>query len=285
MASGFTPKTKKNQQSNRLIFTNKNNNNRVRNITFTKERYVIQYAKFDFNINAKPDMIDIKIGKLSDSDDYCGKLYFYARDPTNVVIHTFTFDSDCLHTGNTLNNSIKGTNYLMNTIKRFVLKYLPSVKTLSLVDASKFICKANKTYTKRNQLYKNIGINLYDYYLCKYGSSYYEKNFGFQLVDELHIRTHQRNIEIVEQIRLDAAFLERFRDYIASEPTHHNEIKNFDDFVAEITVGDTLKHIISSIKITDNNCVILMMLFEFCRSENPEFVFMKGANYKLVIKE
>ena len=75
MASGFTPKTKKNQQSNRLIFTNKNNNNRVRNITFTKERYVIQYAKFDFNINAKPDMIDIKIGKLSDSDDYCGKLF------------------------------------------------------------------------------------------------------------------------------------------------------------------------------------------------------------------
>ena len=125
----------------------------------------IKFANFVFNINAKPDMIDIKIGKTF--ENYCGKLRLYKVSSKIIHIETFTFDDDCVIKPRNATN--KGTTILMDAIKRFVARYMPYVSSITLTDASKILCNP-KMYTKRNNLYKNLGINTYDYYLCKYNS-------------------------------------------------------------------------------------------------------------------
>ena len=242
----------------------------------------IKFANIIFNINAKPDMIDIKIGKTF--DNYCAKLRLHKVSSKIIHIETFTFDEEYLvkERTNTNKQARKGTTVLMDAIKRFVAIYMPYVSTITLTDASKILCSP-KIHTKRNNLYKNLGINTYDYYLCKYNSSYYEHNYGFQLVDPKMIEIHQKNIEIINELRFSDRFISEFREYLMSTKPEYFNSDKFDMFAASIKPGELVKDYVKTVRITDDNCKLIIGMFDFFRSVIPEFRFPLGAIYMFVI--
>ena len=223
-------------------------------------------------------MIDIKIGKTF--ENYCGKLRLYKVSSKIIHIETFTFDDDCVIKPRNATN--KGTTILMDAIKRFVARYMPYVSSITLTDASKILCNP-KMYTKRNNLYKNLGINTYDYYLCKYNSSYYEKNYGFQLLDPKMIDIHQKNIEIINELRFTDSFTVEFRDYLMSKKREYWNEGKFDMFAASIKPGELVKDYVSTVRITDDNCILIMAMFDYFRSVIPDFRFPLGAIYMFAI--
>lgn len=240
----------------------------------------IKFANFIFNINAKPDMIDIKIGKTF--ENYCAKLRLHKVASKKIHIETFTFDDDCVIKPRKANN--KGTSLLMDAIKNFVARYMPYVLEITLTDASKILCNP-KMYTKRNNLYKNVGINTYDYYLCKYNSSYYEHNYGFKLVDQKMIDIHEKNIEIINGLRFSESFMVEFRDYLMSTKPEYFNSDKFDMFAASIKPGELVKDYVRTVRITDENCKLIIGMFDFFRSVIPEFRFPLGAVYKFEIRK
>jgi hypothetical protein len=265
-----------------IINHNTNSSSSPRSVELGIGKLRIKFGNFIFNINAKPDMIDIKIGKTF--ENYCAKLRLHQASSTKIHIETFTFDDDCLVVNRTNNNirTRKGTSLLMDAIKTFVARYMPYVSTITLTDASKILCNKKK-YTKRNNLYKNLGINTYDYYLCKYNSSYYEKNYGFQLLDPKMIDIHLKNIEIINELRFTDSFNVEFRDYLMSKKPEYFLSVQFDMFAASIKPGELVKDYVSAVRITDENCILIMAMFDYFRSVIPEFRFPLGAIYMFAI--
>ena len=101
------------------------------------------------------------------------------------------------------------------------------------------------------------------YYLFKYGSSYYEKNHNFQLVDSVDKIKHKSNIEKTKNAILS---IDEFQEHMKYDNT-----PEFNQFISNIQQYSTVKELLDNYKFTDNECNYLEDFLNFLLLESPHY--------------
>ena len=142
----------------------------------------------------------------------------HSDNPNEVVLESFGYYKEC-----SINETLErkfGTQNMLEAFIDYLKTEFPNVKRIVLDDNSSFFCG-------------NERIPTYPYYLFKYGSSYYEKNHNFQLVDSVDKIKHKSNIEKTKNAILS---IDEFQEHMK----YDNTLK-FNQFISKIQQYSTVK--------------------------------------------
>ena len=153
---------------------------------------------FDFQMNKEYDNDDnnnsnsshykIKIFIGNNKKRICLTGLIEPEKPNEIYLEAFGYYNEC-----SMNEKLKqktGTQNMMYAFIEYLQNEYPNVECIILDDKSVFYCN-------------DVKIPTYPYYLFKYGSSYYEHNFNFHIIDPLKQSIHNENIKKSKNIRLN----------------------------------------------------------------------------------
>lgn len=163
----------------------------------------------------------------------------------------------------------KGNKLMMNTLINFIKLKYPVTKTIYLIDAAIYPCSANDTY-------KNT-FSLYDYYLFKYGSSYYKYNYGFDFVDNNDLESHEENKQLISTFIIDKQKLGEYLFNKAKKTKITSYIQDVNNFLDNIKDNKLAVDFIKSYKFNDNTCYLMKFFFQFINENIPEYKTLSGC--------
>lgn len=221
--------------------------------------------KFDFQEN---DLGDIKLIFIGNKEN-CINALIKDDEPNIVDLNGFSYYKSCNFTKDLERKT--GSQQMMNTFIKYIKEKYTTVNTIILSDNSHIICsnKAFKDYKKR--------LPLYNLYLFKYGSGYYEKNFNFTLIDD-GIK-HKLNLEKYKTIILNKDKIYQFLINIfdKTNPLIMNDIEEFMNLITDNELAYKF------IKHYDSNkvelCYILNEFLDYIITENKLYK-LYGSTYQ-----
>jgi hypothetical protein len=244
---------------------NNENNNQNSSNNNTISRYINNYDKI--KIYKSSNKTIIKVG--SNIVEFI--IITFNNDADNAELEHFNYYESC----NILKNLKRktGTNLMMKSIIEFIKNKFPNIKQLNLFDSASIKCK------KEN--YKN-SFSLYDYYLFKYNSTYYNKNYGFEFVDANDYDSHLENIYLIKDYKIDK---EKLTTYLLQKAkktnvlTYHNDVSSL---VSDISDNELFSDFIKKYNF-DNTCYLMKFVFEFIRYNINNYKTLNGSYYVLNI--
>lgn len=173
----------------------------------------------------------------------------------NAELEIFNYQSGCNIIEDMERN--KGTKNMMKTIIQFIKQKYPSVREIYLLDASMYKCD-------KLAIYKNA-FSLYDYYLFKYGSTYYEHNFGAEMVSQSDKELHEVNKKVIKDFKINKILFEKYLSKQIGKipvPSIKEDIKQFIDAIND---NELATNFIKRYRFSTNTCYLMHFLFEFCK--------------------
>ena len=155
----------------------------------------------------------------------------------------------------------RGTTLMMNTLINFLKMQYPDLHEITLFDASRYICNSNS----------RIWFSLYDYYLFKYGSTYYIHNYNFAFHNKIDAYTHEHNKKLIKEFTIDKVALERFLHEQLPKKIMAKPEESIQQFLAAINDNELATDFIKRFKFNIDTCSILQYLFYFVRHYIPEY--------------
>ena len=190
------------------------------------------------------ERLTIVIGKRYE----CINAFIDKLEPNIVIIEWFGFHQYCNIDKNLIHG--EGTFRLMKTFIKYIKQHHKNIQFIKLADKAEFVCF-------------NTKISLYKLYMLKYGKSFYEYKFGFNLDDSNESKIfdiHNRNIKNSEDIKID-------KELIIDKLQKQLQIKYInckyyltqeliDEFVRNLINGELVRDFMIRYKIPDNQCEI-----------------------------
>lgn len=247
---------------NNSTSSSNNNNNNSTNISLNKHSNKNVYLMNGFRIrvyNSK-NYISIKIGSKK---EICIDLVITKPTDQNsqytAELNLFNYYPSC-----DIFQSLEhkhGTTLMMNTLINFLKVQYPDLHEITVFDASRYICNPNR----------KLWFSLYDYYLFKYGSTYYIYNYNFAFYDKIDTYTNEHNKELIKDFTIDKVVLERFLHEQLPKKDIINPEENIQQFLEAINDNELATDFIRRYKFNGNTCSILRYFFYFVRQSIPEY--------------
>lgn len=185
---------------------------------------------------------------------------FYKNDKNVAILEYFGYSKRCnIHKDL---EKTTGTQRMMNSFFKYIKKHHPDIKYIKLQDETNIDCN-------------DVKINLYQLYILKYGKSYYEKHFNFNISTEDNnkdnIKKYYENIELAKIITIDK---NEIKKHLLNIYKNMNEIKDtiknnyitlkiIDNFLSDIKDGELVRTFLLRYKPTDEFCNIFKDFIEF----------------------
>jgi len=241
--------------SNSNSNSNGNGNGKSKNYKHNKVKNAYLMNGFRIRVSNSKNNISIKIGSKK---EICIDLVI---DKSNKIseLNFFNYYPSC-NIFQSLEHK-RGTNVMMNTLIHFLKTKYPNIHEITLFDASRYKC--NNT--------NKFWFSLYDYYLFKYGSTYYIHNYHFAFMDKIDVYTHENNKRLIKDFTLYKNSLKKYlQDNLPKE-----DIENSDEIIREfldsINDNELATDFIKKFKFNENTCCLLRYFFNFVREHIPEY--------------
>jgi hypothetical protein len=178
--------------------------------------------------------------------DDCLTAMINTNEPTVVYVHHFAYNAYC-NVNNNLDRDV-GTDRMMNTFIKYVLGKYPNVLQIKLTDNATFDCG-------------NIDVDLYKYYMLKYGLSYYEKKFNFVInIDENSDKVqeiHEYNKNVYKKgIRLDKDYIRDKLSKIKLLDRDKYDLASINNFVNLLNDNELCSDFLFRYKAMKNECEV-----------------------------
>lgn len=230
--------------------------------------------------NGKILAIQIFIGGYND----CLIAVINTDEPETVYLQYFAYNTHCNVNGDLLRDS--GTTEMMNTFIKYILEKHFSVSVIKLSDDASFKCD-------------DITINLYKLYMLKYGLSYYEKKFDFQIDTienkEKILAIHNYNKDVFTKgIKLDKDLIRIELGRIKMLDGYKYDSDNINNFLDNMGYNELVSEFLTRYHAKINECEIfndmLDIVFNLYMTQLPtSIVFFKvirnNYNYKSMTLE
>jgi len=253
-----TRKSKNDKDSSITRLSRKSSNTNKNIINNFRNKYILRiYSLNGFKIKVYDSeyLVIIKIGMEYEE---CSRLTIIKDDNPSkyyAELEIFNYQIGCNMTED-MERSI-GTKIMMKTIIEFIKVKYPSINKLFLNDASMYKCDKLSTYKNH--------FSLYDYYLLKYGSTYYGKNFGAEMLYQSDIDSHEINKKLIKDYTINKKLLEKYLHKLVNKipvPSIQEDIKAF---IGAIYDNELATEFIKRYRFTNNTCYLMHFLFEFIK--------------------
>jgi hypothetical protein len=238
--------------------TRKPSNTDVNIVNDKKNKYkLIVYLLNGFKIKVYDSKYIIKI-RVGTEKDECITLTITKDDDQNnynAELERFNYQSGCTIHANMERS--KDTKLMMKTLIKFIKSKYPNITHIMLLDATKYDCNKLSTY-------KNY-FSLYDYYLFKYGSTYYIHNFGAEMTSQCDIDDHENNKKIIKGFAINKILLEKYLNKLIGKIKVPNIKEDIQEFINAIADNELATNFIKRYRFNDNTCYLMHFLFEFIK--------------------
>ena len=238
--------------------TRKASNTNKNIIDDKRNKYILRiYSLNGFKIKVY-DSAYLVIIRIGIENEECIRLTIIKDDNPanyNAELDIFNYQIGCNITGDM--ERTEGTKLMMKTIIEFIKSKYPMITQLFLLDASMFKCDKIGNY--RNSF------SLYDYYVFKYGSTYYNHNFGAEIVYQSDIETHEINKKLIKDFIINKTLLEKYLIKEIGKIPVASMKEDISEFINAIRDNELATEFIKRYRFNDNTCYLMHFLFLFIK--------------------
>ena len=217
----------------------------------------------DYDESAKQSSINIFIGGYDD----CLISNIDITIPYIVYIQYFAYNQHCNLARDLDKNT--GTTRMMKAFIKYIQQKHPEITTIKLTDDARTTCD-------------DISIDLYKLYLLKYGASFYEKRFGFEIDMEENARDvidlHKSNCLAAHSnnILLDKDFLMEKLQILGKYDIH-----TINKFINKLTNGQRCMDFLSIYKAPLDECRIFydfldIIFYKYMKQLRTSIIYRKN---------
>jgi hypothetical protein len=197
------------------------------------------------------------------------------QESITAELELFNYQSSCIMTENMERN--KGTKLMMTTIIQFVNTKYPMIKQINLLDASIYKCDKLPSY-------KNT-FSLYDYYLFKYGTTYYKHNYDAEMIYQSDIEAHAINKKLIEKFKINKSVLEKYLLKLIGKIPVSSIKEDIKELINVIHDDELAIDFIKRYRFGDNTCYLMHFLFEFIKKVINISTFSRILKNDVIEKE
>jgi hypothetical protein len=238
--------------------TSNTNRNIIEN---SRNKYTLRiYSLNGFRVKVYDSYYKVII-RIGNEENECIRLSIVKNDlpeeQNNPIceLEIFNYQPNCNMTEDMQQN--KGTKLMMATIIQFIKDKYPFVKQIHLLDASTYKCD-------KIPIYKNT-FSLYDYYLFKYGTTYYNHNYGAEMLYQSDKESHEINKSLIKQFKINKVLLEKYLSKLIGKIPVPSIEKDIKEFIEAIETDEFATVFIRRYKFNDNTCYLMYFFFEFIK--------------------
>lgn len=241
---------------------NLNNNNKI------IDKNVVILNGFMIKVYDTVKQITIKVGNKSID---CILLNIDKTNLSTAELNQFNFHNSCNIYKNL--DRISGTKNMMNTLLQFIKSNYKSIKNICLIDSALYNCSKKDNFKS--------AFSLYDLYLFKYNSTYYTYNYGFKFYDENDTISHNENIKLIKDYKIDKLELEKFLKMKGKNIKVSSIDNDINELILNINDNELAISFIKRFKFDENTCYLMKYFFEFIRETLDNYKTLNGSYYIL----